>query len=46
MLTLRESFFQLLAGGASPQEAARALAKETELAFALLEHGVHHLKGQ
>ncbi|MFD4974785.1 TetR family transcriptional regulator [Streptomyces sp. NPDC058424] len=46
VLTLRESFFHLLAGGASPQEAARALAKDTEIAFALLEHGVHHLKGQ
>jgi len=24
----------------------RSLAKDTELAFALLEHGVRHLKGQ
>ncbi|MEV7236760.1 TetR family transcriptional regulator [Streptomyces sp. NPDC051020] len=48
VLTLQESFFHLLAGGASPQEAVRALAKDTELAFALLEHGhlKHHLKGQ
>ncbi|UGQ12056.1 TetR/AcrR family transcriptional regulator [Yinghuangia sp. ASG 101] len=45
-LTLRESFFHILAGGASPQEAVRALAKDTELAFALLEHGVRHLKGR
>lgn len=43
-LTLRESFFHVLVGGASPQEAVRALAKDTELAFALLEHGVRHLK--
>ncbi|MFD9667109.1 TetR family transcriptional regulator [Rhodococcus sp. NPDC059968] len=44
MLTLRESFFHLLAGGASSQESIRALAEDTELAFALLEHGVGHLK--
>jgi AcrR family transcriptional regulator len=42
LLTLQESFFDLLAGGASPQDAARALSKDTELAFDLLEHGIHH----
>ncbi|MEZ7003615.1 TetR/AcrR family transcriptional regulator [Streptomyces sp. AD55] len=44
-LTLREGFFHLLADGVPPQEAVRALAKDTELAFALLEHGVSHAKG-
>lgn len=49
-LTLRESYFQLMTDGASPQNAVRSLAEDTELAFALLEHGIgklkHHLKGQ
>ncbi|MBO2462661.1 TetR family transcriptional regulator [Actinomadura violacea] len=45
-LTLRESFFHLLADGVPPRDAVRALAKDTEIAFALLEHGVQHLKGR
>ncbi|WP_043840658.1 TetR family transcriptional regulator [Amycolatopsis taiwanensis] len=44
LLTLQESFFHLLADGASPKDAARALADHTELAFDLLEHGINQLK--
>ncbi|MEU5941684.1 TetR family transcriptional regulator [Micromonospora sp. NPDC047548] len=50
LLTLQESFFHHLAGDAAPEEAARVLAGETELAFDLLENGhqhrLHHRKGQ
>jgi len=46
LLTLQESFFHLLVGGAAPHEAARTLAEEAELAFDLLEHGIDHIGGQ
>ncbi|RSM51285.1 TetR family transcriptional regulator [Actinoplanes sp. ATCC 53533] len=46
LLTLQESFFHLLVGGAAPHEAARALAEDTELAFDLLTHGIDHIGGQ
>ncbi|MEV0636604.1 TetR family transcriptional regulator [Streptomyces sp. NPDC050619] len=46
LLTLQESYFHRLLGGASPEEASRALARDVELAFDLLEHGLHHEKGQ
>lgn len=45
LLALQESFFHHLIGGTPPQEAARVLAEDTELAFGLLEHGIHHLEG-
>lgn len=38
MLTLQASYFQRLLDGASPPDANRALAQDTELAFSLLEH--------
>ena len=46
LLTLQESFFHLLVGGAAPHEAARTLAEDAELAFDLLEHGIDHIGGQ
>ncbi|HWM38173.1 MAG TPA: TetR family transcriptional regulator [Streptomyces sp.] len=46
VLTLQESFFHLLTDGASPEQAARSLAADTELAFDLLEHGIDNVKGQ
>jgi AcrR family transcriptional regulator len=46
LLTLQESFFHRLVGGASPQEAGRALAKDIEFAFDLLEHGLTYVRGQ
>ncbi|GAA0964108.1 TetR family transcriptional regulator [Actinocorallia libanotica] len=42
VLTLQETFFLHLIGGAPPREAARTLARDTELAFDLLEHGIPH----
>ena len=42
VLTLQETFFLHLIGGAPPSEAARTLARDTELAFDLLEHGISH----
>ncbi|MFB7667605.1 TetR family transcriptional regulator [Kitasatospora sp. NPDC056138] len=46
LLTLQESYFHRLLSGASPQEAGRALAKDVELAFDLLENGLYHAKEQ
>lgn len=40
LLTLQETYFQRLLDGASPQEASRLLARDVELAFDLLEHGI------
>ncbi|TCO49899.1 TetR family transcriptional regulator [Actinocrispum wychmicini] len=46
VLTLQESFFHLLTGGTSPEQATGALAQDIELAFDLLEHGIDHTKGK
>ena len=40
LLTLQETYFQRLLDGTSPPEAARLLARDVELAFDLLEHGI------
>jgi hypothetical protein len=40
LLTLQETYFQRLLDGTPPQEAARLLARDVELAFDLLEHGI------
>ncbi|MFE9574653.1 TetR family transcriptional regulator [Streptomyces sp. NPDC006692] len=45
LLTLQETYFQRLLGGTSPKDAGRALAKDVELAFDLLEHGINHTEG-
>ncbi|MYT68211.1 MULTISPECIES: TetR family transcriptional regulator [unclassified Streptomyces] len=45
MLALQETYFQSLLGGTSPKDASRALAKDVELAFDLLEHGINHTEG-
>lgn len=45
LLTLQETYFQRLLGGASVQDAGRALARDVELAFDLLEHGLTHAEG-
>lgn len=46
LLTLQQRYFQHLLGGMSAQDAAHALAEDTEFAFDLLELGLHHLEGQ
>ncbi len=46
VLTLHESFFHRLAGGASTEAALPALAEDVELAFDLLEHGIDPAKEQ
>ncbi|GHF36439.1 TetR family transcriptional regulator [Streptomyces morookaense] len=46
LLTLQETYFQRLLGGASAEEAGRALAQDVELAFDLLEHGLDHTEGR
>ena len=46
LLELEESFFHQLVAGMPPQEAALILSEDTELAFSLLEHGIHHLEGR
>lgn len=46
LLTLQASYFQRLLDGASSRDANRALAQDTELAFALLEHGLSYLDGE
>jgi AcrR family transcriptional regulator len=43
LLTLQETYFQRLLVGASPQEASRLLARDVELAFDLLEHGISQM---
>ncbi|MFD7992607.1 TetR family transcriptional regulator [Streptomyces mexicanus] len=45
LLTLQETYFQRLLGGMSAQDAGRALARDAELAFDLLEHGLAHTEG-
>ncbi|MFI9048453.1 TetR family transcriptional regulator [Streptomyces sp. NPDC053427] len=44
LLTLQESYCHRLLAGVSPQETGRALAEDVELAFDLLEHGLHHAR--
>jgi AcrR family transcriptional regulator len=44
LLTLQETYFQRLLDGASPPEAARLLARDVELAFDLLEHGISQME--
>jgi AcrR family transcriptional regulator len=46
LLTLQETYFQRLLGGTSPEDAGRALAKDVELAFDLLEHGLDHTESR
>ncbi|MEU6389292.1 TetR family transcriptional regulator [Streptomyces sp. NPDC046939] len=46
LLTLQETYFQRLLGGACAQDVARALAEDVELAFDLLEHGLNHVEGR
>ncbi|MGV9885294.1 TetR family transcriptional regulator [Streptomyces sp. NPDC003006] len=46
LLTLQETHFQLLLGGASAQDAGRALSRDVELAFDLLEHGLNYTEGR
>ncbi|MFG3016923.1 TetR family transcriptional regulator [Streptomyces cinerochromogenes] len=45
LLTLQETYFQRLLRGISAQDAGRALARDVELAFDLLEHGLTHAEG-
>ncbi|MER6694683.1 TetR family transcriptional regulator [Streptomyces minutiscleroticus] len=45
LLTLQETYFQRLLGGSSAQDAGRALARDVELAFDLLENGLTHAEG-
>lgn len=46
LLTVQESYFKRLLDGASPQDAGRLLARDAELAFDLLEHGISHQEGE
>ncbi|MFD4633761.1 hypothetical protein ACFVYR_31960 [Streptomyces sp. NPDC058284] len=46
LLTRQETYFQLLLGGASAQDAGRALSRDVELAFDLLEHGPNYAEGR
>lgn len=45
VLTLQETYFQRLLGGATARHAGRALAQDVELAFDLLEHGLDRGEG-
>jgi AcrR family transcriptional regulator len=45
LLTLQETYFQRLLDGTCAQDAGRALARDVELAFDLLEHGLTHAEG-
>lgn len=45
LLTLQEAYFQHLLEGASAKDAGRVLAKDVELAFDLLEHGLNQVEG-
>ncbi|MFC6886685.1 MULTISPECIES: TetR family transcriptional regulator [Actinomadura] len=45
LLTLQETHFQRLLDGTSAEDADRALARDVELAFDLLEHGLTHAEG-
>jgi AcrR family transcriptional regulator len=44
LLTLQESYFQRLLDGTPAPDAQQALARDVELAFDLLEHGLDHLE--
>jgi AcrR family transcriptional regulator len=44
LLTVQEWYFRRLLDGASPADAGRLLARDVELAFDLLEHGVSQLE--
>jgi AcrR family transcriptional regulator len=44
LLTVQESYFRRLLDGVSPADAGRLLAREVELAFDLLEHGINQLE--
>ena len=44
LLTLQESYFQRLLDGMPAPDAQQALARDVELAFDLLEHGLDHLE--
>ncbi|GLW66060.1 TetR family transcriptional regulator [Actinomadura rubrobrunea] len=44
LLTLQETYFQRLLDGASAEDARRALAKDVELAFDLLENGLERIE--
>ena len=46
LTTLQESYFGHLLSGAGAQDAGRALARDVELAFDLLERGISHLEGR
>ncbi|MFH8408830.1 TetR family transcriptional regulator [Streptomyces sp. NPDC018019] len=46
LLTLQETFFHRLAGGASLEDTRRGLAADVELAFDLLEHGLGQAHGK
>ncbi|RAG86789.1 TetR family transcriptional regulator [Streptacidiphilus pinicola] len=46
LLTVQETYFHRLIGGASAKAAGRALAKDVDLAFDLLEHGLLHAEGK
>jgi len=44
LLTVQESYFQRLLDGVSPADGGRLLARDVELAFDLLEHGISRLE--
>ena len=44
LLTVQESYFQRLLDGVSPAYGGRLLARDVELAFDLLEHGISRLE--
>jgi len=44
LLTVQESYFQRLLDGVSPADRGRLLARDVELAFDLLEHGISRLE--
>lgn len=46
LLTLQEMYFQRLLAGASGDDTARTLARDVELTFDLLEHGLGHAGGR
>ena len=43
LLTMQESYFQRLLDGVSPADGGRLLARDVELAFDLLEHGISRI---
>ncbi|MBF9067052.1 TetR family transcriptional regulator [Streptacidiphilus fuscans] len=46
LLTLQEAYFRRLLAGASAKDAGRALSRDVELAFDLLEHGLNQAEGR